>query len=417
MNDDVVVWFGPDRLFELLVPVDELTELEVNPRRGEVEKIAASYTRLGQRKPIVAQQRGEDLVVVDGNHQLRAVRELGWTHIAVAPADDLSLEEATAYAVAANQLGRVGSIDEADLGALLAEIEDDDLLVVTGYDENELDRLLGEVLGGDDPGGGGEPPPVREETVSALGDVWSLGEGRVVCGSSADPEVLALALNGRSAGVVWTDPPYGVDYVGKTEEALTIEGDGRGSVLDLLYDVFPAALDVCEPGASWWVCSPPGPDVEPFVVVLNELDILRQGLVWVKDSLVLGRSDYHYRHEPIWYGWVPGGSHTAPGDRSQTSVLEFDRPKASRDHPTMKPLDLIEYCLSNSSPGVVLDMFGGSGSTAIAARRQGRAAALVELDPKYVDVICRRWFAETGEVPVNEVTGEVFPVDGGDNEG
>jgi site-specific DNA-methyltransferase (adenine-specific) len=240
-----------------------------------------------------------------------------------------------------------------------------------------------------------------------------LGRHRVVCGDAADEGAWAALLDDEAVDAVWTDPPYGVDYEGKTKDALKIENDGHNlaELGSLLTAVFTTALSRCHPGAAWYVCAPPGPATATFASVLIELDLFRQTLIWVKDRFVLGHSDYHYRHEIIYVGYGPkapgigrrgrGGSGWY-GDNAEDSVLEVPRPGRNAEHPTMKPVELITRALGNSTrPGdVVADPFGGSGSTLIGCEQTGRTARLIELDPRYVDVIVARWEAHTGGMPV-----------------
>jgi len=210
-------------------------------------------------------------------------------------------------------------------------------------------------------------------------------------------------MAGLVADCVWTDPPYGVSYVGKTVDALTIDNDDDPVALKKLLQLsFDAACVASKPGGAWYVAAPPGPLHAMFSDILDELGIWRQTLAWVKDSFVMGHSDYHYRHEPIFYGWKPGAAHYFIADRTQDTVWDIPRPKRSTEHPTMKPVALIDRALKNSTrPGeTVLDPFGGSGSTLIAAHDTGRIARLVEIDPRYVDVICRRYQQHTGEKPI-----------------
>ena len=230
-------------------------------------------------------------------------------------------------------------------------------------------------------------------------------------------------LGGEAPVCVWTDPPYGVSYVGKTADALTIENDGRSDLEELLRGAFATLASVCAPGAAVYVAHADSAR-HVFESELTRAGVrVRQCLIWVKNSLVLGHSDYHYKHEPVLfgvteyieehdpvlYGFTPGqgrlgrgGTHGWVGDNSQTTVFEVAKPPRNAEHPTMKPVALIEAMLVNSCPkgGLVLDLFGGSGSTLIAAHRLGMRAALVELDPRYADVICRRYQEHTGIMPV-----------------
>jgi site-specific DNA-methyltransferase (adenine-specific) len=242
-----------------------------------------------------------------------------------------------------------------------------------------------------------EPPA---EPVTKLGDVWQLKKHRLVCGDSTDVTVLDKLLGDEKVDLVWTDPPYGVAYVGKTKDALTIENDrlDHDQLTDFLRAAFNAIFQATKPGAVWYVTAPSGDLFQCFSIPLTELEVWRHTLVWVKDTLVMGRADYHYRHESIFYGWTPGAAHQTPPDRKQDSVWEIDRPKANKEHPTMKPIALIEKSIQNSSRAgeIVLDTFGGSGSTLIACEQTKRVARLIELDPKYCDVIIKRWENLTG---------------------
>lgn len=412
-----------ENLRPLAVPVGSLRLLEGNPRVGDVDAVAASLARFGQRKPIVARSDG---TVVAGNHTLQAARSLFWDEIAVVYVDD---DDATAkaYALADNRTAELGGYDDEALRAMVLEVQafDEALLADTGWAGDDLEALLADPIvlppPLDDPDNAPDPPT---ESVSALGDVWLLGAHRVMCGDSTEAEHIETLIAGSPADLVWGDPPYGVKYVGKTKQALTIQNDGganqRGFVADALLAVAPCV----EPGSPFYLAVPAGPQgTECRLGVADAGWALHEELVWVKDAFVLGHSDYHYRHEPILYGWLPGpgrsgrGNHAGTrwfGDHAQTTVMEVPRPRRSETHPTMKPVELIAPCLTNSSqPGdIVLDPFGGSGSTLIAAYQTGRVARLVELDPRYVDVICRRYQQATGDKPILEATGEPHDFEG-----
>jgi site-specific DNA-methyltransferase (adenine-specific) len=217
-------------------------------------------------------------------------------------------------------------------------------------------------------------------------------------------------MQGKEADLVWTDPPYGVSYVGGTKDALTIMNDNMDidALQTFLTEAFTAGYAMTKKGGCWYVASP---SISKFFNAvsspLKELEVWRHTLVWVKNSLVLGQSDYHYRHEFILYGWKDGATHQTPPDRKQDSVWEIDRPKRNAEHPTMKPIELITRAIKNSSNQneIVLDLFGGSGSTLIAANETNRIAYLMELDPHYVDVICARYQKHTGILPVLESDG------------
>lgn len=398
-----------DDLAQLAVEIDSVHQLPGNPRRGDVDAVAASLQRFGQRKPIVVDADG---VIIAGNHTWAAAKALGWDEIAVVRVGD-DQATAQAFALADNRTAELGGYDEAallDLIRSVAEV-DADLLADTGWDDASVQDLVDRIDPGlpDTPPDDDAPTPPAEP-MSRLGDVWVLGGHRVVCGDATDVGAYEALLGDTKADCVWTDPPYGVSYVGKTADALTIENDSMDveALTDFLRASLGQTLVSCSPGSAWYVAAPHGPIGIAFSVALTELGVWKHSLVWAKDSLVLSRSDYHYRHEPIYYGWTPGGAHDWFGDRKQTTVLEFPRPKRNAEHPTMKPIDLVAYCLNNSAPrgGTVLDPFGGSGSTLMACEYTGRKARLIELDPKYTDVICRRWQEYTGALPVLEATGE-----------
>jgi DNA modification methylase len=409
-----------DDLAHLLVPLDRLDTLPGNPRHGDVDAVVRSYSKFGQRKPIVARHRdGGRGEVTAGNTQLAAARQLGWDSIAVVWVDDDDVT-AKAWALADNRTSDLGSYDEAALAAFLEEVQamgDDELFAATAYTEADLAELLaGLDKGLSDPD---DVPALPAEPITEPGDVWLFGLHRVMCGDSTEAVALERLMAGQQAALVWADPPYGVSYVGKTRDSLTIENDGQEGLEKLLRDAFSNVDLVLEPGARLYVAHPAGALSRVFVNVVGDLWHIHETLIWVKDVMVMGQADYHYKHEPLLYAYKKGvgrwgrGGQGWYGGNSQVSVFEVPRPARSAEHPTMKPVQLIERCLLNSSaPGqVVLDPFGGSGSTLIAAHATGRLGRLMEIDPRYVDITCRRWQGYTGRLPVLERTGE--PVDFG----
>jgi site-specific DNA-methyltransferase (adenine-specific) len=252
----------------------------------------------------------------------------------------------------------------------------------------------------------------------------------LLCGDSTDGQQMRRVMDGELAAAVITDPPYGVSYVGKTSDALPVHNDGAETLLPLLDAALTSACELCVAGGCWYVAAPAGPQFFDFATVLTKLGIWRQTLVWVKHALVLGRSDYHYQHEAIFHGWKPGadhrlppdypedkggdfrtehgsivygwkpdGPHQPPPDRKQTTLWCFDRPAASREHPTMKPVALFERMIANSTQGgaLVLEPFMGSGTTLIACERLGRRCFGLEISPQYCDVIVKRWENFTGQ--------------------
>jgi site-specific DNA-methyltransferase (adenine-specific) len=412
------------------VDVDSLTELQGNPRRGDVEAVKRSYAAFMQQKPIKVQRRGSELVVIDGNHQLRAARELGWDKIAATPfvMDDgnggtreATVAEANAYALAANHTSDLGTYDEAELLAMMQSVylNDVSMFEATSYSESDL---LG---AGDPPLTDPDDVPETAPAITKLGDLWLLGKHRVLCGDATDRAAYDRVLTTEHlTGAVIADPPYGVaigaknralDAIDRAGQVLTdMDGDqGIEDVEKLWRASFDVLFDVLAPGSPYYIFGPQGGDLGLLLLLLLLRDsglAPKHILIWAKNraSFSIGRLDYDYQHEPVVYGWRPGAGHPWYATEPQTSLLPFDRPAASRLHATMKPVDLLAYLIRNSAPigGSVLDPFGGSGSTLIACEQTGRVAYLMEIDPHYVDVICKRFQDFTGTKPVLESTGE-----------
>jgi site-specific DNA-methyltransferase (adenine-specific) len=387
-------------LTELLVPIAGLRAYARNPRRGDVEAIKDSLRRNGQYRPIVVNRR--TMEVLAGNHVLHAARELGWREMAVTYVD-ADEQLAKRIVLVDNRASDLAGYDEAALAELLSELP---VLEGSGYDESALSRLLDEVTPAELPGVEEELPPRPAKPSSRRGDIYRLGPHRLLCGDATDAADYERLLGSERPRLLWTDPPYGVAYEGKTEKRLRIEGDAQDGLEALLWDAFRCADQTLAPGAALYVAHPAGAGSLTFQsCFLSQGWQLRQTLVWVKDALVLGRSDYHYRHEPILYGFKPAKGRLGRGGRgwyggnSEQSVLEIPRPRASREHPTMKPPELVAVGVRNSSRRgePVLDPFAGSGSTLVAAEALGRAARLIELDPGYCDVIVARFERLTGQ--------------------
>lgn len=397
-------------------PIDSVIPYARNPRRNDaaVAKVAASLKEFGFRQPLVVDRDG---VLVVGHTRLAAARQLGIEQVPVHVAADLTPTQAKAYRLADNRTSQEAEWDNGLLALELTDLQGLDYdLGLTAFDADELDALLypepedGPVATDDVPEPSGDP-------VTKPGDRIVLGNHVLVCGDSTDAGAWDALMHGQQADAVWTDPPYGVSYEdAHRRRAAALGGRLRSSSAsaiandDMTADELEAFLrsalglawTACRPGAAWYVAAPAGPLHTTFGIVLRELEVYRHMIVWVKDAFVLGRSDYHYRHEPIFYGWKDGAAHYFVDDRTQDTVWEVPRPKASADHPTMKPVALITRALKNSTrPGeVVLDPFGGSGSTLVAAEETGRHARLIELSPQYCDVIVRRWEQMTGQKAV-----------------
>jgi DNA modification methylase len=389
---------------------------------AQVAQIAASIVEFGWTNPVLTDgQNG----IIAGHGRVLAARKLGLAEVPTLSLEGLTKSQVRAYVLADNKLALNAGWDvdalKIELGELKAEGFNLDL---TGFSTDEIAESLAEATqeGETDPD---DVPEVLATPVSKLGDLWLMGSHRLLCGDSTVQTDVDRVMEGSKVDLIFTDPPYGVAYVGGVSHAkeyaskretngLRIENDSISSdeLVELLRSAFGCAYAVCKKGACWFVTAPAGPLFLPFAIVLNELGVWKQTLVWLKSALVFGRSDYHYRHESIFYGWVPGGAHCAVQDRTQDTIWEFPRPKGSENpgHPTPKPVELIELAIGNhtSVGALIFDGFAGSGSVAIAAEKLGRISALIELEPKYCDVIIKRWQAFTGKQATLESTGRTF---------
>jgi DNA modification methylase len=417
---------------ELQVDVSDLKPYHRNPRIGHVAAIAESLEQNGQYRPIVVNRR--TMEVLAGNHTLKAAKQLGWLTIA-ATFVDVDDAAAQRIVVADNRLSDIAHNDDRVLAALLQDL---DGLTGTGYSDADLAELIAGLAPEPKSLEDAEqiPPTPAAEPTSKLGDVWVLGQHRLVVGDATDADVVGQALDGKPADLVLTDPPYNVAYTGKTADALRIDNDDM-SAADFA-DFLTAAL------GSMYAHALEGAPIYVFYATAEEIAfrqslidagwLYKQNLVWVKDRFVLSRQDYHWQHEPILYGWKPGAAHAWFGgytpatviddakpvaemtkaelraivEQIQTTTIRAERPARSVDHPTSKPVALLAKLMENSSrPGaLVLDPFGGSGATLITADYLGRRCGTVELDPVYADVICRRYQEFSGVTPVLEATGK-----------
>ena len=384
-------------LVPLSFAVDKLRLLPGNPRRGNVDAVKRSLEAFGQRKPIVV--RRSDLVVIAGNHTLQAAQALGWAEVAVVWVDD---DDTTskAFALADNRTAELGDYDNEALAELIGEVGsvDPELLAATGWSADAVAELLA-VLEPDVLPLVGDPDEVPEQVVgkSVLGDVWLLGSHRVMCGDSTSPTDVEKLMAGVKADMVFTDPPYGVDYVAmrggkKIANDASLDGAAKVMALALANAQTDTAFVCCN-----WRSMPV--TIEAMVSALMEP---KACIVWDKESRVQNLDRYAKQHEFILYAGKYGGQKTVDVD-----VWRVKR-DFHPDHPTPKPVELVVRALTNASAtkAVVLDLFGGSGSTLIAAHQTNRVAYLMELDPKYVDVICARFQKVTGIKPVSEASGQ-----------
>jgi site-specific DNA-methyltransferase (adenine-specific) len=376
--------------------INEIKPYEKNPRinDGAVDAVVASIREFGFRQPIVVDI---DSVVIVGHTRLKAAKKIGLEQVPVHVATDLSSEQIKAFRIADNKTGEIAEWDYELLPIELSELQGMDFdLSLLGFDTSELEQLMSgtedDVVtdGMTDPN---EVPETPAEPVSKKGEIYQLGNHRLMCGDSTNPDDVKELMNGEKADLFLSDPPYNVAY--KNDAGMTIQNDNMedSEFLCFLEAAFKNAVEIMRNGASYYIfhADSEGYNFRGACIAANLK--VRQCLVWVKDSLVLGRQDYHWLHEPILYGWKDGASHSWHSDRKQTTVLEFARPKKSELHPTTKPVEILIYLIKNSSKKgeLVTDLFGGSGSSLIAAEQTSRKAHLMELDEKYCDVIRKRW--------------------------
>lgn len=361
--------------------------------------LRALLREVGYADALLARQAEDgSLVLFDGH--LR--QSLDPDQIVPVLVTDLNEAEAEKLLVTLDPLASLADPDPAALEPLLGRVQTSSAAVRELLDDLARAARLPIGVGLADPE---EIPPVPAAPRTRPGDLWGLGSHRLLCADATDRSALERLLEDVRAGVLWTDPPYGVEYTGKTQRVLRIANDDREGLSSLLRRSFAAADAVLRPGAAIYICHPAGPLSVRFASAFLEAGWeLRQSLVWVKDAMVLGHGDYHYRHEPILYGSKPGAGRWGRGHKgwyggnAETSVLEISRPRASREHPTAKPVELVRHLLQNSSTedDAILDPFLGSGTTLIGAEQLRRRCFGIELDPAYVDVAISRWQAFTG---------------------
>lgn len=430
-------------------PVARLRPYENNPRKNDhaVPKMVEALRQFGFRVPILAKTDGE---IIDGHLRYKAALAMGMEEVPVIPADDMSEAQIKAFRILINRSATWAEWDEdlllQELHALQAMEVD---LAITGFDDRELDEMLmGMVDDGKDPDA---VPPVPQAPLVRDGEIWTLGRHRLMCGDARSAADHRRLLEGKELDMIWTDPPYNVDYQGKAGK---IKNDKMSSsdFEAFLIASFKAMHEALRPGGAIYVAHSEAGDGMVFRRAFMAAGFrLAACLIWRKQSAVLGRGDYHFQHEPILYGWRRGAAHRWYGNRKQRTLLELDQPglremedgswqfcigdrlyrlhgealcveeltttvmdapKPPRSdlHPTMKPVALVERMLANSSPrgGLVGDFFGGSGSTLMASERLGRAARIMELDPRFADVIIRRWQEYTGNTALRESDGRSY---------
>ena len=373
--------------------VSELVPYSKNAKKHDntqIANVAESIKQYGFVQPLVIDK---DSVIVIGHCRALAAKKLGMETVPCVCVDDLTPEQVNALRLVDNKSNE----SDWDMDLLADELSELDLSAFDfdwGLPEETQEVTEDEVPAADE----------ENEPISQRGDIWQLGRHRLMCGDSTKTEDVQKLAGGAKIDMLLTDPPYGVDYVGKTKDALKIENDAKtdDEFALFLQNAFAAADGVMKQGAVFYIWHA---DSKAYVFRMACQMVgweVRQVLIWVKNTMVLGRQDYQWKHEPCLYGWKDGAGHLWAADRKQTTVLEFDKPNANREHPTMKPVALFDYQIRNNTKGgdIVLDLFGGSGTTVIACEQNGRTAYVMEYDPKYVDVIVKRWENLTGEKAV-----------------
>lgn len=391
------------KLTDLVLNEGQIAGLPTNPRqwtKTELDKLKKSLKEtpelLEARGILVYPWEGKYLVL-GGNMRLSALKSL--------KAEDAPCvifpEDTPIYKLKEVVIKDNGSFGEWDFDSLANEWGDLPLTDwgVPAWETDKSDALTSEDAVDDD-----FNESEVQESVCKMGDIWLLGEHRLMCGDSTNPEDISKLMDGELADLWLTDPPYNVSYEGKTKDKLTIENDNKGDeeFREFLIASYAAANANMRAGAAFYIWHADSEGYN-FRAACREVGWkVRECLIWQKNTMVMGRQDYQWKHEPCLYGWKEGASHNWYSDRKQTTLLVFDRPTRNSEHPTMKPIPLIAYQMCNSTkPGdLVLDSFGGSGTTMIAAEQMGRRARLMELDPHYCDVIIARWEKLTGNKAV-----------------
>ena len=381
-------------------PIQDLIPYARNSRThsdAQVAQIAASIKEFGWTNPVLLD--GENGIIA-GHGRVMAAHKLGETEVPTIELSHMDENQKRAYIIADNKLALNAGWDNEMLMLEVKDLKDAGYdLGLTGFSLDELEELNPTVVEGlvDED----EAPAVPQEAKTKPGDIYKMGKHRLMCGDSTSIEHLERLCDGQDVDMWLTDPPYNVAYEGKTKDSLTIQNDSMGDdqFRQFLRDAYVAADAVMKAGAVFYIWHA---DSEGYNFRGAAQDAgwkVRQCLIWKKSSMVMGRQDYHWKHEPCLYGWKEGAGHLWATDRKQTTILEFEKPSRNGEHPTMKPVALFEYQMLNNTKGgdIVLDSFGGSGTTLIAAEKNGRIARLMELDPKYCDVIVKRWEEFTGK--------------------
>lgn len=378
-----------------MIQITEIKPYENNPRKNDdaVDEVANSIKAFGFKNPIIVDK---DMVIIAGHTRLKAAQKLGLTMVPVIVASDLNEDQANALRLADNKTAEIAKWDKKKLEEELKQINWEILgidMTDVGFDDifaSEFQEVVDDDFD--------EGQYLSAEPYSHQGDIYLLDDNRVMCGDSTNPEQVKLLMNGKLADMVFTDPPYNVNYEGSDGQSIQNDDMGDTEFKEFLTLVFKNLIDSIKEGAPTYVCHADSEGLN-FRSAFKEAGFkLAQCLIWVKNSFTMGRQDYQWQHEPILYGWKPGAGHYFVDDRSLSTIWEYDKPKKNDLHPTMKPLELVGRAINNSSlvGQLVLDLFGGSGSTIIASYKAKRNCYSMELDEKYVDVIVKRYIKNKG---------------------
>jgi len=377
------------------INISDLKHAEYNPRKDlkpgdkEFEKIKNSINEFGYCDPIIL---NSDLTIVGGHQRAKVLKELGYTEIDCVIIDIDKTKE-KALNVALNKIS--GEWDFESLAKLLDELKTEDYdIELSGFDMKEAEKLWDEYMPKDEQDEE-ELPEVPEIPVIQSGDIILLGKHRLICGDATKVEDMAKLMDGKKAKLTVLDPPYGISYVGKTEDALTIQNDNLSDeeFYNFLLEAFKRIYEISADGASSYIFHADAKGLIFRKAFIDSGFKHSQCCIWVKNTFVMGRQPYHWQHEPALFGWKPTGAHYWNGDRKQSTIWNFDRPRVNACHPTIKPIPLIEYIIKNSSKygDIVVDTFLGSGTTLLASDNTDRICYGSELDPKYCQVIIERW--------------------------
>lgn len=379
------------------VSIDKLIPYARNARlhsKEQINQLRASLREFGFVNPCIIDK---DYNIIAGHGRVMAAKEEGISEIPCVFAEHLTDAQKRAYILADNRLALNAGWDDEMLSVELSDLQANAFdLSLLGFSDAEMNKLMGgmENVKDDDFDVDAE---LQKPTLSKLGDLWLLGNHRLVCGDSTKPETYALLMEGNAANLVVTDPPYNVNYEGSAGKIKNDHMAGD-AFYQFLLDAFTQMEKVMAQDASIYVFHADTEGLN-FRKAFTEAGFYLSGTcIWKKQSLVLGRSPYQWQHEPVLFGWKKSGKHAWFSDRKQSTIWEFDRPRKNGEHPTMKPIPLLAYPIVNSSMTgcVVLDPFGGSGSTLIACEQTGRVCRMAELDEKFCDVIVRRFIQQVG---------------------